>query len=116
MKPKVIVILFAIIMIFLLMGCAINKSIKSEKVNSDYSGAAENNKNELNRINNKIINYFSVEDAPLKENMSFNYIDEEKNVVVVGLKNNSEENQQEFRKLVVDSPYIKFVQGENLAE
>lgn len=68
---------------------------------------------ELNNINNKIIAYFLSTTIPY-DNYSYNYVDEENKVVIVGLLNNSKEEQTKFRKMVVDSEYIKFVQGERL--
>ena len=65
---------------------------------------------ELKEINNKIIDYFMYSNKDY-DNCSFNYVDLTNNVVVVGLVNNSSEMQEEFRKKVVDSPYIKFIQG-----
>ena len=43
----------------------------------------------------------------------YNYVDESNLVVVVGLVDNSKEEQSWFRKNVVDSKYIKFEQGEH---
>lgn len=49
-------------------------------------------------------------------NYTFNYVDEEKRVVVVGLLDNSKSKQKEFRKKVVDSNLIEFVKGEKLID
>lgn len=68
---------------------------------------------ELNNINAKIIEYFLSTTVPY-DNYSYNYVDEENNVVIVGLLDNSKEEQDKFRKLIVDSEYIKFVKGERL--
>ena len=68
------------------------------------------NVDELNRINNKIIEYFSSDNVEY-DNLSFNYVDEENEVVVVGLLDNRKEQQDNFRKIVVDSEFIKFIQG-----
>jgi len=65
---------------------------------------------DLNNVNNEIINYFSSDKAEYK-NLAFNYIDEEKKVVIVGLIENTEEQQKEFKNEVVDSHLIEFVQG-----
>lgn len=64
---------------------------------------------ELERVNNKIIDYMKDSSYP---NYTFNYVDEEKRVVVVGLLDNSKSKQKEFRKKVVDSNLIEFVKGE----
>lgn len=66
---------------------------------------------ELNKINDKIIEYFQTHDD--YSNFSYNYVDEINLVVVVGLVDNSKEEQSWFRKNVVDSKYIKFEQGEH---
>lgn len=66
---------------------------------------------ELERVNNKIIDYMKDSSYP---NYTFNYVDEEKRVVVVGLLDNSKSKQKEFRKKVVDSNLIEFVKGEKL--
>ena len=66
---------------------------------------------ELIKINDKIIEYFQTHDKYI--NFSYNYVDESNLVVVVGLVDNSKEEQSWFRKNVVDSKYIKFEQGEH---
>ena len=66
---------------------------------------------ELNKINDKIIEYFQTHDK--YSNFSYNYVDESNLVVVVGLVDNSKVEQSWFRKNVVDSKYIKFEQGEH---
>lgn len=67
---------------------------------------------ELDNVNNKIIEYFTYNSVNEYDNYSYNYVDYENNVVIVGLIDNSYEKQEEFRKLVVDSPFIKFEMGE----
>ena len=92
-------ILSAILCILLigLTGCKSNK----QTVSSD----------ELNKINNQIIEYFNKNDANY-DNFSFNYVDNENKVVVVGLLENSKNEQEEFKKRVVNSNLIKFVEGD----
>ena len=68
--------------------------------------------NELNEVNDKIIEYFSLEDKVEYNNYGYNYIDYENMVVVVGLKENTKEEQNKFREMVVDSDLIKFEEGE----
>lgn len=65
---------------------------------------------ELNDVNNKIIEYFSNDNVEYN-NLSFNYVDEENKVVIVGLIDNSKKQQEQFKKNVVDSNLIKFIQG-----
>ncbi len=68
---------------------------------------------ELNDVNNKIIEYFQSSNAEY-DNLSFNYVDVTNKKVVVGLLDNSKEQQEKFRKSVVDSDFIEFVKGEKL--
>lgn len=69
---------------------------------------------ELTEVNNKIIEYFTLNDVNDYENYSYNYIDGINGVVIVGLLDNSEEEQSKFRKLVVDSDLIKFEKGKRM--
>jgi len=66
---------------------------------------------QLNDINNKIIKYFLSNNVEY-DNCSFNYVDEENNVVIVGLFDNSKEQQKLFKEKVVNSNLIKFIHGE----
>lgn len=68
--------------------------------------------NELNDINDKIIAYFQQKSVDKYKNFSYNYVDENNKVVIVGLVDNSKEQQEWFKKNVVNSKYIKFEQGE----
>lgn len=70
---------------------------------------------QLNDVNEKIKKYFS-SDIVEYYNLSFNYVDLAKKRVIVGLYNNDEKQQEKFKKLVVDSELIEFVQGENKLE
>lgn len=65
---------------------------------------------DLSKINNKIIEYFST-NTTLDDNFCFNYIDEKNNIVIVGLLDNSKEQQNNFKKKIINSKHIKFVQG-----
>lgn len=95
MKKILNVILYIIILVGI-TGC----SNKKETVSMD----------DLNKINDKIIEYFN--DKKIKyDNFCFNYIDEKNKVIVVGLLDNSKKEQEKFKKNVVDSDLIKFVQG-----
>jgi hypothetical protein len=66
---------------------------------------------QLNDVNNEIIKYFSSNNVEYG-NWSFNYVDEENNVVIVGLFDNSKEQQKLFKEKVVNSNLIKFIHGE----
>lgn len=65
---------------------------------------------ELNDVNNIIIEYFSSNNVEY-DNFSFNYIDKKNRIVIVGLLDDSKEQQEQFKKVVVDSDLIKFIQG-----
>ena len=67
---------------------------------------------ELNAVNNKIIEHFTSDEA-LYDNLTFNYVDVTNMKVVVGLLENTKEQQKKFKDMVVDSKYLEFVQGEN---
>lgn len=74
----------------------------------------DNNKpslSELSKINDKIIAYFQSSNVEYT-NYSYNYVDEANRQIVVGLLNNSKEEQDKFKELVVNSKYIKFIKAE----
>jgi len=66
----------------------------------------------LTEVNNFIIDYFSKEGTD-NSNLVYHYVDEEQNVVKVGLLDNSEEKQEEFIYNVFSnccgSTYIKHI-------
>lgn len=93
---KVFITLLCVILLIQLTGCT-KKSIRQ---------------NDLEAINNKIINYFQTNGVKNYENYVFNYIDEENNVVVVGLLDNSKKEQEKFKKTVINSKLIRFVKTE----
>lgn len=67
----------------------------------------------LNKINDQIIQYFQTDNHEYR-NLAHNYVDEKERVVVVGLLENTKEQQDKFRKLVIDSEYIRFEKGEEI--
>ena len=74
----------------------------------------DNNKpslSELSKINDKIIAYFQSSNVEYT-NYSYNYVDEVNRQVIVGLLNNSKEEQDKFKELVVNSEYITFRKAE----
>lgn len=79
-------------------GCGNSKKVATEE--------------DLESVNNEIIAYFQTNGTSDYENYVFNYVDEENNVVVVGLLDNSEEEQERFKETIVDSDLIKFVKSE----
>lgn len=97
MKKKFLRILLISFVIAFLTACNTNESKVS--------------KEDLESINNKIITYFNENNVSDYNNFIFNYIDYENNVVVVGLLDNSEEKQENFKKDIADSDLIKFVKG-----
>ncbi len=79
-------------------GCGNSKKVATEE--------------DLESVNNEIIAYFQTNGTSDYENYVFNYVDEENKVVVVGLLDNSEEEQERFKDTIVDSDLIKFVKSE----
>lgn len=98
MKKKILNTLLFIVIIISVTGCNKTANVSEEQ---------------LNNINDKIIAYFSSDNAEYN-NLSFNYVDTINKKVVVGLLNNSKEEQERFKKLVVDSEYIVFIEGGKL--
>lgn len=91
---KVLIIIMFICMIGTITGC------DSDEVSLK----------ELNDINDKITEFY-INNNDKAGNLGSHYVDEENKVVVVELIDNNSEEQEKFRKEVVDSEYIKFVQG-----
>lgn len=102
MKKKILTILLCGLMFLINTGCGNNKKEVAKK--------------DLESVNSKIIEYFQTNGVSGYENYSFNYVDEDNEVVVVGLFDNSKEEQDRFRKTIVDSNLIKFVKGERLVD
>lgn len=71
----------------------------------------------LENVNTIIQEYFGKEDVD-RTNLGYNYIDEEKNVVIVGLIDNSKEKQDEFIYNVFSnccgSMYIEYVKDNSM--
>lgn len=72
-----------------------------------------NYKSNLNteKVNTKIIEYFS--DNNDISNYSYNYIDE-KNIVIVGLKENTEEKQKQFLTKIFDKQEVKTIKNKKM--
>ena len=100
MKKKTLNTILFIVIIISVTGCNKTANVSEEQ---------------LNNINDKIIAYFSSDNAEYN-NLSFNYVDTINKKVVVGLLNNSKEEQEKFKKLVVDSEYIVFIEGGKLID
>ena len=96
MKKIILTILICWFMILGLTGCETKTDVSIEK---------------LNDINNKIIDYFQQNGTEMYNNYSYNYVDEKNKVIVVGLVDNSLEEQKWFKENIVNSKYIKFEQG-----
>lgn len=101
MKKTILTTLLCGVMILGLAGCG-----KSTKDVSET---------ELNKVNDQIIMYFSSENADY-DNLSFNYVDLTNKKVVVGLIDNSKEQQDKFKDLVINSELVEFIEGENLVD
>ncbi len=96
MKKNFLLVILMVIVLIGIIGC--KKDVDQAK---------------LNEVNDKIIEYFS-SDYVEYDNLSFSYIDEANGKVVVGLLDNSKEQRDKFKKLVVDSDLIEFIQGKEL--
>lgn len=101
MKRMILTILLCGVMVLGITGCG--KS--TTEVSTD----------ELNDVNNQIIEYFSSSNVEY-DNLSFNYVDLTNKKVIVGLQDNSKEQQDKFRKLVIDSELIEFIKGDKLMD
>ncbi|HIT10209.1 MAG TPA: hypothetical protein IAC24_01230 [Candidatus Onthousia faecigallinarum] len=69
----------------------------------------------LEEVNQKIQDYFSEEGADLS-NWTYHYIDEENQVVVVGLLDNSSEEQEDFLEKVFTAKERDEIRKENLID
>ena len=96
---KKIILVILLLGIIGLAGCEIKRDVSID---------------ELNDVNNKIINYFQENGAEVYNNYSYNYVDLENGFVIVGLLDNSKEQQEWFKKNIVNSKYIKFEQSKPL--
>lgn len=101
MKKERTIILIALFIIGLIIGFSISFIINrnEEKLTS-------------NTINEKIISY-NLENEGKMTN-TYNYVDEEKNVVVVGLKESNKKSQEEFYKKIFTSSEIKTIKKKKL--
>lgn len=99
MKKKVLTILVTGLILLNLTGCTTKNNVTIE---------------ELNKVNDKIVSYFQENSRVTYDNYSYNYVDEKNKIVIVGLVDNSKEEQEWFLKNIVNSKYIKFEQGEHL--
>ena len=91
---KILTIALCVVMLVVITGC-----------NNEEVGLKE-----LNKINDKITEFY-INNNDKAGNLGSHYVDEENKVVVVELINNTKEEQEKFRKEIIDSEYIKFVQG-----
>lgn len=101
MKKKRIIILLIIFILGLISGFTL--SYLNKKANAL----------DPEKVNSQIINFMmdNLDEIP---NYSYNYVDEDKNVVVVGLKINEPNNQEEFYKKVFSSSDIKKLKSQKI--
>ena len=120
-KKKIIIIaiigVFILVLIPILMNLqninlSKNTNLEKETKNIDYLIS-------LKDVNNLINDYLSHEDTDLS-NCAYNYIDEEKNKVIVGLLENTPEKQNEFLDNVFTNccgkTYIKYLKEHKTIE
>ena len=108
MKKTLFAVLVCTLMTLTLTGCG-------SKVETD-NRVGNVSIEELNDINNKIIYYFNNNGASIYNNYSYNYVDEKDMVVVVGLVNNSKEEQEKFIKKVFIDDEAKILDAINNQE
>ncbi len=97
MKQKMIIIL-VVFLSLILSGCVFKNS-----TSKNYS---------IKEVYEKLNDYYTLK-SEYDENVSLYYIDENENIIVVVLLDNSNENQKKFLEEVnFDSKYFKFVKGE----
>ena len=95
-KKIVLIMLLGLLVILLIIGWC---NIKNKRID-----------NQLVEINNSITDYFLMDNIEYT-NLSFNYIDSSQNKVIVGLYENTKEQQNEFKRIVVNSNLIVFIDG-----
>ena len=97
MKKIIVIVLITILIAIVITGCSNleNKPSLSE----------------LAKINDYIIQYFQ-SDNVVYDNYSFNYVDERAKAVVIGLLDNTKEQQDRFKELVIDSEYLVFIKAD----
>ena len=97
MKKKVMIVIITILIMMTITGCSNfeNKPSLSE----------------LAKINDRIIQYFQSDNVEY-DNYSFNYVDERAKKVVVGLLDNTKEQQDRFKELFIDSEYLVFIKAD----
>ena len=83
---------------------------KWEKKNLPIKEDKDDLVDQLNEVNDMIIETF-MNDNINYDNYCYNYVDTQRKVVVVGLENNTKEEQEWFKKNIVDSDLIEFEQG-----
>ena len=98
-KNMLLIMLLGLLVILLIIGCC---NIKNKRID-----------NQLVEINNRITDYFLMDDIEYT-NLSFNYIDSSQNKVIVGLYENTKEQQDEFKRIVVNSNLIVFVDSKGI--
>lgn len=97
MKRKILIILISLFIIFGGTGC-IQKSSKN-----------------INSLNNSINEYFTWNPQYIGNPYVYNYVNEDENIIVVGLLNNTKEEQKWFKKAVLNSKYVKFEKAKNVS-
>ena len=97
MKRKILIILISLLIILGGTGC-IQKSSKN-----------------INSLNNSINEYFTWNPQYIGNPYVYNYVNEDENIIVVGLLNNTKEEQKWFKKAVLNSKYVKFEKAKNVS-
>ena len=115
MKRKILIPIIVIFILILIIIVVLLKGNFHKENNSELYDVKVNK--ELSDINLLIQDYFSKDTTDLS-NYGYNYIDEKRNAVIVGLMDDSEEKQEEFINNVFSnccgSEYIKFIKDNSL--
>ncbi len=99
------------ILVFLMIGVTMASIVGCK--NNSVSVTEE----DLEKVLQEIDNYYQSDKYKVDDySMSFYYMDLTNMKVVVGLMDNSKEQQEGFKKNVVNSEYITFVQGRKLVD
>lgn len=69
----------------------------------------------LETVNQRLSDYFTEETTDIS-NWSYHYIDEEKDAIIIGLFDNSEQKQEELLQDIFDSEEIKEIQEKGMIQ
>ena len=114
MKKKFLVVFLLLVMCLSLTGCKDKEegNTNNPDQQQDQQGTGGSATTSLEGITNDLIKFYQTDKAQDYLNLVSYYIDNENDVVVVELKDNSSEAQDWFLKNIVNSDKIKFIKFE----